>query len=110
MTIFIGGFIIGFGIGFILHIFVVMTHDTIELIPTIPWYPYPENKPVTSKHILVTLKNSEDDNDNEVCEIDYGVAKIEAKEGNEYWKDILNHMVAWCFMPKPYQEIRRYKV
>ena len=101
--IFIGGFIIGFIVGLIFHIFMVMTHDTIELTPTILWYPYPENKPVTSEHILVTLKNSKNNNDNEVCEIDYGVAKIEAEEGNIYWKNILNHIVAWCFMPEPYK-------
>ena len=67
------------------------------------WIPAKEQEP-PEDHILATIKYSDDDY--EVTEIDYGVAK--SGLSTEYMRNkeekILSKIIAWMPMPEPYQE------
>ena len=75
------------------------------------WIPISLQEPFVADHVLVTLKWGEDDY--EVCECDYGVTKYCAectdenlvrKEDAKKSRDFLDHIIAWRFMPEPYEE------
>lgn len=68
----------------------------------INWIPINEKDVNTSDHVLVTLKWSDDDY--EVCELDYGVTEYGAKCGDKWCKRMIEHVIAWSPMPKPYKE------
>lgn len=65
------------------------------------WIPISEKEPDTADHILVTYKWEEDDY--EASEIDYGVAKYCAST-NSHCRNLIDHIIAWRYMPKPYKE------
>lgn len=72
------------------------------------WVPIAEREPDPAKHALVTLKW--DDDDYEVCELDYGVTKHYANNGNDeesvkWCKRMIEHVIAWMPMPEPYKEV-----
>lgn len=72
------------------------------------WIPITEKEPDTADHILVTCKWDEDDY--EVCELDYGVTKHYANNGNDeesvkWCKRMIEHVIAWMYMPGPYKEV-----
>ena len=71
------------------------------------WTPITEKEPDPDKHVLVTLKWKDDDY--EVCELDYGVTKYcmnnDSDEDVVRWcKQMIEHVVAWMPLPKPYRE------
>lgn len=68
----------------------------------INWIPINEKDVDTTDHVLVTLKWS--DYDYEVCELDYGVTEYEARHGNKWCQRMIEHVIAWSPMPKPYKE------
>lgn len=68
----------------------------------INWIPINEKDVDTADHVLVTLKWSDDDY--EVCELDYGVTEYDANCGNIWCKRMIEHVIAWAPMPKPYKE------
>ena len=66
------------------------------------WIPINEHEPKTADHVLVTYKWGEDDY--EVSELDYGVVKNLASTNDNYCRHLINHIIAWRYMPKPYKE------
>ena len=66
------------------------------------WRPIKEQPANTANHVLVTLKWS--DHDYEVCELDYGVTKYMAAQGDEWSKRMIEHVLAWMPLPEPYKE------
>lgn len=65
------------------------------------WIRIEDQKPGAA-HVLVTAKWKEDDY--EVFELDYGVTKYGAEQGNEWCKRVIDHVIAWMAMPDPYRE------
>ena len=65
------------------------------------WILISEKEPDTANHVLVTYKWGEDDY--EVSEIDYGMVKYLAST-NSYCQNLIDHVIAWRYMPKPYKE------
>ena len=67
------------------------------------WIPATEQEP-PEDHVLVTLKHSEDDY--EVSEIDYGVAKsgLNTEQMRKKAEEIISKIIAWMPLPEPYQE------
>lgn len=64
------------------------------------WIPITTSKPNTADHVLVTYKWGDDDL--EVSELDYWVTKGEADDGNASCKRLIDHVIAWRPMLKPY--------
>lgn len=78
-----------------------------QVLMTLPsadveWIPIATSEPTTSDHVLVTYKWDEDDY--ETSELDYWVTKCAAEEGNKQCQMFIDHVIAWSFMPQPYQE------
>ena len=69
------------------------------------WRPIKEQPVNTADHVLVTVKWYDDDC--EVMELDYGVTKHYAENGDDerhknWCKAIVEHVIAWMPLPKPY--------
>lgn len=65
------------------------------------WIPITKAEPNTSDHVLVTYNWGNDDY--EVSELDYWITKYEAENGNAQCKRLIDHVIAWRHMPKPYK-------
>ena len=80
------------------------TVRTYTIVPSAEadWIPIKTLEPNTADHVLVTYKWS--NGDLEVSELDYWIAKIEAEDGNAWCKRLIDHVIAWRPMLKPYRE------
>ena len=66
------------------------------------WTPITTSEPNTTDHVLVTYNWGDDDL--EVGELDYWVTKKEAEDGNASCKRLIDHVIAWRPMVKPYRK------
>ena len=79
-----------------------------ELMNKTRWIPVKEQDYDGAAHVLVTVKW--DDDDYEVMELDYSVAKYYAENGDDeryknWCKAIVEHVTAWMPLPEPYKKV-----
>lgn len=67
------------------------------------WISITTSEPTTAHPVLVTYKWGDDYDDYEVRDLDYWVAKSAAEEGNEQGQMLIDHVIAWMPLPKPYK-------
>lgn len=68
----------------------------------VEWIPITTSEPTTAHPVLVTYKWGDDYDDYEVRDLDYWVAKSAAEEGNKQCQMLIDHVIAWSFLPQPY--------